>query len=73
MIGFALWVQLEIREVIPAVNNEKVFLNVARARVRKEPSPPPYHLPELHPTEHGLGKHQGLNGRNVHASVEHVN
>ena len=71
-LGLAFGVQLEVFEVVPAVDDEKVRLAIAGSGVFVEACAAADHLPELHTAEDRLGEHERLNGGDVDTGIEHV-
>ena len=71
-LGLAFGVQLEVFEVVPAVDDKKVRLAVAGSRVLVEAGAAADHLPELDAAEDRPGEHERANGGHVDAGIEHV-
>ena len=72
MVNFAVGFELEVGEVLPVVNDQEVFLDLAAGAILKQPGASANHLPELDAAEHGLGEYQVLDGGHVDAGVQHV-
>src|SRR4051794_20415792 len=72
MINLAIRVELEVGEVLPVVDDQEVFLDLASKAIHMETSPTPDHLPELDFTEDWFGKYKILNCRHVNTGIEHV-
>ena len=64
--------ELEVGEVLPVVNDQKILLDIASDFVSVQTCAASNHLPEFDPTEYRLGENEVLDRGYINTCIEHI-